>query len=473
MGFLIGEIIAFLAGAALIGLFIGWALFGGKKAAPVAPGVAAGAGASGEALKKAETRIKELEAERDGGASNLVERDDEIARLRHQMAQAEQYRIESAERIEQLKTQAGVLQEQLKERDADLALASDGGPTPGTGLALAELTQRLHERELEMKKLQVRYDDLANAAGPDAPSVAELKAQINELRATLESGGEIVGSDESVPAARLMEQNAKLSEENLGLKAAYEAAERSLEEQDGAMDQLSQVLLKSQQEAAALKQELASLKAQAGRSAEIGITFPPPLPAGRPVAPLAIEDAAEEDDATRAIAAFDLPDDDEDEDEMPAPPPLPAGPPLPAAALPTPTVEEVEPDEATVAIQVFDLPDEGPPQLPPAAALDDDEADEATIAMPVFDLDEDTDVDAAASPPAPVGSDGDDDLKRIKGIGPAMEKRLKAAGILGWAQLAALDDGGIDALAEAIKVSADKIKKEEWAEQARDLQANG
>jgi predicted flap endonuclease-1-like 5' DNA nuclease len=466
MGFLIGEIIAFLAGAALIGLFIGWALFGGKKAAPVA----AGAGASAEALKKAETRIKELEAERDGGASNLVERDDEIARLRHQIAQAEQYRVESAERIEQLKTQAGVLQEQLKERDADLALAGDAGPTPGTGVAVAELTQRLHERELELKKLQVRYDDLASAAGPDAPSVAELKAQINELRATLESGGEIAGGGESEPVSRLMEQNAKLSEENLGLKAAYEAAERSLEEQDGAMDQLSQVLLKSQQESAALKQELASLKAQAGRSSELGITFPPPLPAGRAVAPLAVEDAAEEEDATRAIAAFDLPDDDDD-DELPPPPPLPPAPPQPAAALPVPVVEEVEPEEATVAIQVFDLPDEGPPQLPPAAAEDEEEADEATVAMPVFDLDEDTELDASAAPPVEV--DGADDLKRIKGIGPATEKRLKAAGIESWSQLAALDDAGIDALAEEIKVSADKIRKEEWAEQARDLQANG
>jgi len=469
MGFLIGEIIAFLAGAALIGLFIGWALFGGKREA--APAATGDTKAANDALKQAEARIKALEAERDGGASNLVERDDEIARLRHQIAQAEQHRVETAERVEQLKTQVGVLQEQLQERDAG------GGAAPGTGLALAEMTQKLGERELELKKLQVKYDELQKAAGPDAPTVADLKAQIAELRAVLESGGDapVGGGDEQT--ARLQEQNAKLSEENLGLKAAYEAAERSLEEQDGAMDQLSQVLLKSQQEAAQLKQELASMKAQAGRSSDIGISFPPPIPPKPPAsAPLAAEDAVEEEDATRAIAAFDLPDDDEEEA---APPPIPDAPPIPVdvkadAPLPTPVVEEAEPEEATVAITAFDLPD-GPPQLP-AGAQDDDDADEATIAMPAFDLDEDTEIDAApaaaevAAEPEPTG---DDDLKAIKGIGPAMEKRIKGAGITTWAQLADLDDDGIESLAAEIRVSADKIKRDEWVDQARELRTQG
>lgn len=445
MGFLIGEIIAFLAGAALIGLFIGWALFGGKKAA--APAVA-GVGVSGEALKKLEGRAKDLEAERDGVSRSLVERDDEIARLRHQIAQNEQHRIESANRVEQFKTQVDVLQERLRTRDADLAVAGAGGLTPGTGLALAELTQQLRERDAELQKLQLRYDGLAGAAGPDAPTVAELKAQIAELRATLETGGQI--GDEGEQVVRLMEQNAKLSEENLGLKAAYEAAERSLEEQDGAMDQLSQVLLKSQQEAAGLKQDFAALKAQSGRSTELGIIFPPPLPRTTTVAPLAVAEAAEEDEATRAISAFDLPDDD-------VPPPLPPLPPLAPPIAPPPAAKPAPPVAPAAAV---------------GAALE-----EATMALAAFDEDTEVDTASAPAPAAPqwaaAASPRDDDLKRIKGIGPAIEKRIKEAGIASWAQLAALDAAALEALAEDIKVSPEKIKKDAWVEQARDLQANG
>ena len=70
------------------------------------------------------------------------------------------------------------------------------------------------------------------------------------------------------------------------------------------------------------------------------------------------------------------------------------------------------------------------------------------------------------------GADGEpDDLKQIRGIGPAIEKRLHEQGIVTVAQIASLDDDACEGLAAAIKVSADKIRRDQWVEQARSLQA--
>lgn len=61
---------------------------------------------------------------------------------------------------------------------------------------------------------------------------------------------------------------------------------------------------------------------------------------------------------------------------------------------------------------------------------------------------------------------GGDDLKKLAGVGPAMEKKMREAGITSLAQLAALDAGGIEELEE--KIGA-KGKMEAWVAEARDL----
>ncbi|MCB0734554.1 MAG: 30S ribosomal protein S1 [Bacteroidetes bacterium] len=67
-------------------------------------------------------------------------------------------------------------------------------------------------------------------------------------------------------------------------------------------------------------------------------------------------------------------------------------------------------------------------------------------------------------------TDGSDDLKKLNGVGPALEKKLIEAGFTTYAQIGALDADGIAALEEAIG-KADIVSKNGWMEQLKELQA--
>jgi len=71
--------------------------------------------------------------------------------------------------------------------------------------------------------------------------------------------------------------------------------------------------------------------------------------------------------------------------------------------------------------------------------------------------------EALVETPAPTQPD---DLKLIVGIGPALEKKLRAQGILSYRQLAALDEAGIDRIEAAIK-TAGRIRRDDWIGQAK------
>jgi len=78
-------------------------------------------------------------------------------------------------------------------------------------------------------------------------------------------------------------------------------------------------------------------------------------------------------------------------------------------------------------------------------------------------------IDAArpSLPQAPEGAS--DDLMRIDGISSTSATRLNALGIRTWRQIASLNDGQLALVAEILKVSVDKMKREQWLEQARSL----
>ena len=61
-----------------------------------------------------------------------------------------------------------------------------------------------------------------------------------------------------------------------------------------------------------------------------------------------------------------------------------------------------------------------------------------------------------------------DDLTLINGIGPAFEKALNAAGIHTFAQLADQNPEGL-AGRLATRISAERIRRDRWIEQAREL----
>jgi len=66
--------------------------------------------------------------------------------------------------------------------------------------------------------------------------------------------------------------------------------------------------------------------------------------------------------------------------------------------------------------------------------------------------------------------DGDaDDLRKIRGIGPAIEKTLHSLGIYRYGQIADLSELDIDRVAQKIRGFRSRIGREDWIEQARDL----
>jgi len=63
-----------------------------------------------------------------------------------------------------------------------------------------------------------------------------------------------------------------------------------------------------------------------------------------------------------------------------------------------------------------------------------------------------------------------DDLKLIKGIGPAIEKTLNELGIRRFDQIAEMSEYDIDRVAKRLKGFRTRIYREDWIGQARDLQ---
>jgi predicted flap endonuclease-1-like 5' DNA nuclease len=81
-------------------------------------------------------------------------------------------------------------------------------------------------------------------------------------------------------------------------------------------------------------------------------------------------------------------------------------------------------------------------------------------------------VAAAAAPvtdaPAAAISSGDD-LKKIKGIGPKLEKLLNSLGVTTYAQIGAWDEAEIDRIDAQLGTFQGRIRRDDWPAQARFL----
>ena len=62
-----------------------------------------------------------------------------------------------------------------------------------------------------------------------------------------------------------------------------------------------------------------------------------------------------------------------------------------------------------------------------------------------------------------------DDLKQIKGVGPAIEKTLNELGIVRFEQIADMSEYDIDRVAQRLKGFHSRIYREDWIGQAREL----
>lgn len=69
---------------------------------------------------------------------------------------------------------------------------------------------------------------------------------------------------------------------------------------------------------------------------------------------------------------------------------------------------------------------------------------------------------------APAAAAGSDDLKALSGVGPALEKKLHAAGVTSFAQIAAWTEADVAAMDEQLSFKG-RIDREGWIAQAAEL----
>ena len=62
-----------------------------------------------------------------------------------------------------------------------------------------------------------------------------------------------------------------------------------------------------------------------------------------------------------------------------------------------------------------------------------------------------------------------DDLKRISGIGPKIERQLAGIGVTTFRQIATFTPADVERVNDAIQVFQGRIEREDWIAQARDL----
>ena len=75
---------------------------------------------------------------------------------------------------------------------------------------------------------------------------------------------------------------------------------------------------------------------------------------------------------------------------------------------------------------------------------------------------------AAKAEAAPAAAAGADDLKKLSGVGPALEKKLNAAGVTTFAQIAAWGEAEIAEFDEKLSFKG-RIERDGWVEQAKTL----
>ena len=75
---------------------------------------------------------------------------------------------------------------------------------------------------------------------------------------------------------------------------------------------------------------------------------------------------------------------------------------------------------------------------------------------------------AKAKAAALAAAAGADDLKQLSGVGPALEKKLHAAGVTSFAQIAAWTDADVAAIDEQLSFKG-RIEREGWIAQAKAL----
>ena len=142
-------------------------------------------------------------------------------------------------------------------------------------------------------------------------------------------------------------------------------------------------------------------------------------------------------------------------------------------------VEPVDPDAMTDGMDASNDPndDESTDEtiIDKVEEIDDDEIEELLEAEAIIDDSDETEEVIEASDDVEDSADADlhdlpgDNLKLIKGVGPAIEKTLNELGIKRFDQIAQMSEYDIDRVAHRLKGFRSRIYREDWIGQARDL----
>jgi predicted flap endonuclease-1-like 5' DNA nuclease len=140
----------------------------------------------------------------------------------------------------------------------------------------------------------------------------------------------------------------------------------------------------------------------------------------------------------------------------------------PVVAEPVEPVEEMAEEPAVE--EVAEPAEAEQPEVAEArvddALLDDAAATGPAVASTAAAPSDDT---ADSEPFVPPRDAERDDLRRIRGIGPTMERLLNEQGIVTFRQLAVLSDPGIEELQRRLPGVSGRIRRGQWIQQARDL----
>lgn len=108
---------------------------------------------------------------------------------------------------------------------------------------------------------------------------------------------------------------------------------------------------------------------------------------------------------------------------------------------------------------------------PPAAADLSNAANTQKVAHATATADAEAGAHVEPSKPTPPAA-GEDDLTRIKGLGPKLSEMLRTLGVTSFAQIAAWDDAEIDRMDSKMGRFQGRIRRDDWVMQAK-LLADG
>ena len=140
--------------------------------------------------------------------------------------------------------------------------------------------------------------------------------------------------------------------------------------------------------------------------------------------------------------------------------------------------EKIEADLAAAKLRIEQLEDQLNDDQTRIEPVSDPDALTSGLDASNDDEDGDTEPAAVSAEPAEPADDPErrslrDDLKQIKGVGPAIEKTLNDMGIFRFQQIADMTEYDIDRVAERLKGFHSRIYRENWIGQARELKDRG